>query len=160
MKRLETIWRLYLVMVSALLSLTVPNPASAASNADYAAENRYQAEAKITTEPNGSITFSSFSHPGKIIVIEFVSGTCQTNQYTKIFQIGIQTVANGVEATHRFVPVLLFSTGDANYYAISQRTRIYSDATSSIGLNRGVHVAVPGPEVINCSIVISGYWTQ
>lgn len=130
-----------------------PLPVTAVDNA---AQNRFQAEATITTTANG-ITTKSFSHPANILVIEFVSGTCQTNLATKIIKIGFRTSAAGVLATHSFVPTLLFSTSSDHYYAVSQRTRIYADPNVSVNLQN--EVLTSGPEVINCSIVASGYLT-
>ncbi len=124
---------------------------------DIAAENRFQAEANITTDAMGNITFGSFTNPSSanVLVIEFVSGTCITNPVTKIVQLGFQTLAAGVSATHSLMPNLLFSDGSNNYYALSQQTRIYADPNTSIPLTRDVITG--GPEVINCSLVISGY---
>jgi len=123
---------------------------------DIAAKNRFQAQASITTDPNGNITFGSFINPsGNVLVIEFVSGTCTTNAATKIVQLGFQTLVAGVSATHSLMPNFLFSDGSNNYYAISQQTRIYAEASGAISLTRDVVTA--GPEVINCSLVISGY---
>jgi hypothetical protein len=120
---------------------------------DKAAQNRFQAVATITTAPDGTITLGSFSHPPNII--EFVSGTCTTNLVTKIFQMGLQTIASGASATHSFLPTLLFSDGSMNYYVISQQTRIYSDANAGITMTRGGLTSLP--EVVNCSVAISGY---
>jgi len=121
---------------------------------DTAAKNRFQAEATITTTANG-ITTKSFSHPANILVIEFVSGTCQTNAATRILKIGFRTSAAGVLATHSLVPTLLFSTSQDRYYAVSQQARIYADPNVSVDLQN--EVLTSGPEVINCSIVASGY---
>jgi hypothetical protein len=164
----EWFWlELSVVMLGAFLSLAVPSPVRAApkvevtntplpvTEVDNAAQNRFQAEAKITTAGNGTITIGSFTHPPKILVIEFVSGTCTTNSVTKIAQLGFQTVAAGVSATHGFVPILLFSDGSTNHYAISQQTRIYADPNATIPVTRTVLTSLP--EVINCSIAISGY---
>jgi hypothetical protein len=178
MKRLEEwFWfELNVVMLGAFMSLAVPGLVSAAPQVevtntplpvevtktplpitavDNAAHNRFQAEAPITTAANGTITTKSFTHPANILVIEFVSGTCRTNLATKIIKIGFQTSAAGVSAAHSLVPTLLFSDGSTSYYVISQQTRIYADPNVSVALHHEVLTSLP--EVINCSIVASGY---
>ena len=164
---MKTLFKLHMVMLGTILGLTLFNPAGSASpveitntplpvnSVDTAAQNRFQAEAKITTDVNGTISIGTFIHPAKIVVIEFVSATCKTNSTTRIYKLGIETTAAGVTATHNFVPTLLFSDKDTNYYAISQQTRIYSDPNVTIPIRQGLYTTLP--EVIDCSISISGY---
>ena len=156
------------VMLGALLSLATPSFVSAApvevtntplpvTDVDHAAHNRFQAQTNITTLANGTITTNSFARPANIVVIEFVSGTCETNSATRILQLGIQTIAAGVTVTHGLALTLLFSDSTTHYYAVSQQARIYSDPSTNIILTR--HLLTSAPEVINCSIAISGYST-
>jgi hypothetical protein len=123
------------------------------------ASHRYQATAAISTDDSGNMTIGQFSPPpGQIVVIEFVSGTCQTNTTTKLIQLGIDTRAGGSgHATHTFLPNFVFSDGTNNNYIISQVTQIYSDADSiPLTLTYQEEENV----VINCSITISGYLVQ
>ena len=140
------------------LPVTEVNTPLPVAEVDIAAKNRFQAQANITTDANGNITFGQFTNPStNVLIIEFVSGTCTTNAATKIVQLGFQTLAAGVSATHSLMPNLLFSDGSNNYYAISQQTRIYAEPSGAISLTSELHVDGAGPEVINCSVVISGY---
>ncbi|HEY6701995.1 MAG TPA: hypothetical protein VI137_14495, partial [Pseudolabrys sp.] len=65
--------KLHMFMLGAVLGLVVFNPATSASPVeitnDYAAQNRFQGEAKITTEANGSISIGPFATPANIVVI-------------------------------------------------------------------------------------------
>jgi hypothetical protein len=122
--------------------------------------NRFQATATISTDAKGNITVGKFSPPpNQIVVIEFVSGTCQANTTTKIIQLGIETQAHNVGATHTFLLNFLFTDAENNNnYIISEATQIYSDADTPIPLT--ITYQNDGPPIINCSITISGYLVQ
>ena len=67
------------------------------------------------------------------------------------------SVASCVHTENQHAHGELFSTSSDHYYAVSQRTRIYADPNVSVNLQN--EVLTSGPEVINCSIVASGYLT-
>jgi hypothetical protein len=125
------------------------------------ASHCFQATATITTDGGpggGGIKYGKFSLPAaQVVVIEFVSGTCQTNTTTKLFQLGIETHARGVTANHMFLLNFLFNDGTNNYYTISEVTQIYHDDGTSIPF-AGLAYSAVGEQVVNCIITISGYF--
>jgi hypothetical protein len=83
------------------------------------------------------------------LVIEYASGTCETNAGGIVRSVALDTFANGVRTRHSFVPVVTnpgFSTSSA------QNTRLYADPGSELIFAMAVAGATS-----QCRLSISGH---
>ena len=86
------------------------------------------------------------------LVIEYVSGTCSTENLTAmLFFARLSTLVGTELATHTFVPQPVGSTS-SKIYAVAQQTRIYADPGTNVTASVGSNFGSAG-----CFVTLSGY---
>jgi hypothetical protein len=163
MKRLHLIFGVILVGVgfqSAALAdareVVVVNTPTV-TDADHPARNAFQITLCTIGWPPGCLSTPSTVHVpnDKHLVIEFVSGQCNTDGANEIMTAAIlATTANRAQVSHRFLPVHTLTTATLNGYQVSQQTRLYADPGTAVAASAESYTR----GAVGCLLNISGYF--